>query len=82
MTRGKGKLSSNVGEAGAHVRVADGATAPDFQILMGPVYYFDNGFRTYPNPAFTLAPSFLRPRSRRAASGCARPTHTTSRRST
>lgn len=63
VTRGKGKLSSNVGEAGAHVRVADGATAPDFQILMGPVYYFDNGFRTYPNPAFTLAPSFFRPRS-------------------
>ncbi len=63
VSRGKGKLSSNVGEAGAHPRVAEGATAPDFQILMGPVYYFDNGFRTYPNPAFTLAPSFLRPRS-------------------
>jgi choline dehydrogenase len=61
VTRGKGKLSSNVGEAGAHVRVGDGATAPDFQILMGPVYYFDNGFRTYPNPAFTIAPSFFRP---------------------
>src|SRR5215213_1407077 len=63
VTRGKGKLSSNVGEAGAHVRVQDGIHAPDFQILMGPVYYFDNGFRTYPNPAFTVAPSFFRPRS-------------------
>jgi choline dehydrogenase len=63
VTRGKGKLSSNVGEAGAHVRVADGAEAPDFQILMGPVYYFDNGYRTYPNPAFTLAPCHFRPRS-------------------
>jgi choline dehydrogenase len=63
VTRGKGKLSSNVGEAGAHVRVGEGVAAPDFQILMGPVYYFDNGFRTYPNPAFTLAASYFRPQS-------------------
>jgi choline dehydrogenase-like flavoprotein len=62
-TRGKGKLSSNVAEAGAHVRVQDGVDAPDFQILSGAAYYFDNGYRTYPNPAFTLAPCFLRPRS-------------------
>jgi choline dehydrogenase-like flavoprotein len=62
-TRGKGKLSSNVAEAGAHVRVQSGADTPDFQLLMGPAYYFDNGFRTYPGPAFTIAPCFLRPRS-------------------
>ena len=59
--RGRGKLSSNVGESGAHVRVGSGGEAPNFQILMGAAYYFDNGFRTYPNPAFTLAPCFLRP---------------------
>ena len=59
--RGRGKLSSNVGESGAHVRVGSGLEAPNFQILMGAAYYFDNGFRTYPNPAFTLAASFLRP---------------------
>jgi choline dehydrogenase len=63
MSRGKGKLTSNVGEAAAHVRVADGATLPDFQILGGAAYYFDNGYRTYPNPAFTIAPCFLRPKS-------------------
>jgi choline dehydrogenase len=62
-TRGKGKLSSNVAEAGAHVRVRDGATAPDFQILGGAAYYFDNGYRSYPNPAFTLAACYLRPLS-------------------
>jgi choline dehydrogenase len=60
-TRGKGKLSSNVGEAGAHVRVQSGAEAPDFQLLAGGAYYFDNGYRTYPGPAFTVAPCFLRP---------------------
>jgi choline dehydrogenase-like flavoprotein len=63
LQRGKGKLSSNVGESGAHVRVGDGVPAPDFQILMGAAYYFDNGYRTYPNPAITLAPSYLRPQS-------------------
>jgi choline dehydrogenase len=61
--RGRGKLSSNVGEAAAHVRVGAGAEAPDFQILMGAAYYFDNGFRSYPEPAFTLAPCFIRPLS-------------------
>jgi choline dehydrogenase-like flavoprotein len=63
LQRGKGKLSSNVGESGAHVRVGDGTPAPDFQILMGAAYYFDNGYRTYPGPAVTLAPCFLRPTS-------------------
>src|SRR4051794_33695707 len=61
--RGKGMLSSNVAEAGAHVRLRDGYGAPDFQLLMGPAYYFDNGYRTYPNPAFTLGPSFVQPTS-------------------
>ncbi|MEA2405783.1 MAG: choline dehydrogenase, partial [Thermoleophilaceae bacterium] len=47
----------------AHVRVADGVPAPDFQIIFGPLYYFDNGFKTYPGPAFSTGPSFIRPRS-------------------
>ncbi|MEA2449374.1 MAG: choline dehydrogenase [Thermoleophilaceae bacterium] len=61
--RGKGMLSSNVGEAGAHVRIGDGIEAPDFQLLFGPAYYADNGFRSHPNHAFTLGPSFVRPTS-------------------
>ena len=61
--RGRGKLSSNVGEAAAHVRVGPGAEAPDFQVLMGAAYYFDNGFRSYPQPAYTLAPCLIRPLS-------------------
>ena len=59
--RGRGKLTSNVAETAAHVRVGSGLEAPNFQILFGAAYYFDNGFRTYPNPAFTLGPSFFRP---------------------
>jgi choline dehydrogenase-like flavoprotein len=61
--RGRGKLSSNVGEAGCFARIAGDAPAPDYYLYFGPAYYFDNGFRTYPGHAFTIAPSFLRPRS-------------------
>jgi choline dehydrogenase-like flavoprotein len=61
--RGKGLLSSNVGEAGAHVRIRDGIEAPDFQLLFGPAYYSDNGFRSHPNHALTFGPSFVRPTS-------------------
>jgi choline dehydrogenase-like flavoprotein len=32
-------------------------------MLFGPAYYFDNGFRTFPGSAFTLAPSFVGPSS-------------------
>jgi choline dehydrogenase len=63
MRRGKGKLSSNVGEAAIHTRIATEAPAPDFQFLFGGAYYFDNGFRAYPGSAFTIAPSFVQPRS-------------------
>jgi choline dehydrogenase len=61
--RGKGLLSSNVGEAGAHVKIRDGIEAPDFQLLFGPAYYSDNGFRSYPGHAFTFGPSFTQPTS-------------------
>jgi choline dehydrogenase len=61
--RGKGMLSSAVAEAGAHVRIRDGIDAPDIQFIFGAAYYFDNGFRTYPHPAYAFGPSFLRPTS-------------------
>src|SRR3954468_13581157 len=61
--RGKGMLSSNVGEAGVHVRIRDGIDAPDFQLLFGPAFYSDNGFRSSPGHAFTFGPSFTRPTS-------------------
>ena len=55
------------------------APAPDFQILMGAAYYFDNGYRTYPNPAFTLGAVASCGRVERARCGCARRIRTTSR---
>jgi choline dehydrogenase len=59
--RGRGKLTSNVAEAGAFVRTRGGLRSPDIEFHMGPVYYFDNGFRQYPGHAYTVAPSFVRP---------------------
>jgi choline dehydrogenase len=61
--QGRGKLSSNVAEAGAFFRTRDGLRSPDMEFLMGAAYYFDNGFRTYPGHAFTIGPSFIRPTS-------------------
>ncbi|MDQ4041018.1 MAG: FAD-dependent oxidoreductase [Actinomycetota bacterium] len=63
LRRGRGKLTSNVGEAGCFARVAPDTPAPDFYLYFGPAYYFDNGFRTFPGHAFTIAPSLVRPRS-------------------
>src|SRR4051812_42435915 len=59
--QGRGKLSSNVAEAGAFLRTRSGLRSPDMELLMGAAYYSDNGFRTYPGHAFTIGPSFIRP---------------------
>jgi choline dehydrogenase len=61
--QGRGKLSSNVAEAGAFIRTRDGLRSPDMELLMGAAYYSDNGFRTFPGHAFTIGPSFIRPTS-------------------
>ena len=59
--QGRGKLSSNVAEAGAFIRTRSDLRSPDMELLMGAAYYSDNGFRTYPGHAFTIGPSFIRP---------------------
>jgi choline dehydrogenase len=61
--RGRGKLGSSIAEAVAHVRLQQGVPAPDFQILFGPAYYSDHGFRTFPGHAFSVGPVFNRPTS-------------------
>src|SRR3954467_11752599 len=61
--QGRGKLSSNVAEAGAFFRTRDGLRSPDMEFLMGAAYYSDNGFPPSPGPAFPIGPSFTRPTS-------------------
>jgi choline dehydrogenase len=65
MTR-RGKLASNVAEAGAHIRTDSSMPAPNFQIVLGPVYFCENGAQKWDVPAFTLALSQIAPVSRGA----------------
>jgi choline dehydrogenase len=63
---GRGKLSSNIGEAVVHWRSDPSLEAPDFQIPQAPVYFWEHGFRKTGAPALSVGAAFLRPRSRGA----------------
>ena len=60
----KGMLTSNVGEAGAYVRVHKDAEMPDLQFHFAPVYYLDHGFTPGPGHGFTIAPTLVAPLSK------------------
>jgi choline dehydrogenase len=64
LMRGKGKLSSNIGEAVVHWRSDPSLPAPDFQIVQAPVYFWEHGFRKTGAPAFTIGTAYLGPQSR------------------
>ena len=61
---GRGKLSSNVAEAALHWRSDPSLPAPDFQLVFGPVYYWEHGFRKSGAPGLTIGPVLIRPTSR------------------
>jgi choline dehydrogenase len=61
---GRGKLSSNLAEAALHWRSDPSLAAPDFQIVFGPVYYWEHGFRKTGAPALTIGPVYIGPSSR------------------
>jgi choline dehydrogenase len=60
----KGMLTSNVAEAGAFVRVRDGAPVPDIEFIFGPTYYMNHGFDNPPGHGFTVGAILLHPKSR------------------
>jgi choline dehydrogenase len=64
LVAGKGKLSSNLCEAALHWRSDPSLQAPDFQIVFGPVYYWEHGFRKTGAPALTIGPVLIGPTSR------------------
>ncbi|MEU6264631.1 GMC family oxidoreductase [Saccharopolyspora shandongensis] len=64
--RKRGMLTSNLGEVGAFFHTRSGETAPDMQIIGGPGYFFDHGFRSHERPAYVFACSLVAPRSRGA----------------
>src|SRR5262249_21675387 len=57
--RGRGLLTSNIGEAGAffHTRADD--AAPSIQVIGAPAYFYNHGQATYGHSAYTLALSLV-----------------------
>jgi choline dehydrogenase-like flavoprotein len=60
----RGKLSSNVGEAGWHWRSDSTLPAPDFQMIFAPAYFYEHGFRKTGAPGLTVGLSYVGPVSR------------------
>lgn len=60
----RGKLSSNIAEAGAFVKLDPAAPAPELQYHFAPAFYMDHGFTRPDGHGFSLGPTVLRPKSR------------------
>jgi choline dehydrogenase len=61
--RGRGPLTSNLGEAVAFTRSRPGLAAPDIELLLAPVLFEDEGLTQPTEHGFTLAVVLLEPRS-------------------
>jgi len=59
----RGPLTSSVAEAGAFVGSRPDVPAPDLQLLFGPLYYLEHGFRHPPGHGFSIGPTLIRPES-------------------
>jgi choline dehydrogenase len=57
--RGRGMLTSNIGEAGAFFHTRAGDAAPSMQLIGAPAYFQDHGQRTHDHAAYTFALSLV-----------------------
>lgn len=55
----KGKLRSNLSEAGAFVTVDRTKPAPDLQFHFGPLYFADHGFTRHDGAAYSIGPTLI-----------------------
>ncbi len=62
--RRRGMLTSNIAEAAAFVRTRPELTAPDLEVLFGPVLYIEEGLAPPPAHGFSIAAVALQPASR------------------
>jgi choline dehydrogenase len=63
LTRRRGRLTSNVAEAGAFTRSSAQLDQPDLQFHFGPVYFEGHGLVPFSGHAFSLGPVLLTPGS-------------------
>jgi choline dehydrogenase len=61
--RGRGPLTSNVGEAAAFVRTRPQLAAPDLELVFAPVLFEEEGLKQPTEDGLTLAAVLLRPKS-------------------
>ncbi len=61
--RGRGPLTSNLGEAVAFVRTRPDLRAPDLELLLAPVLFEEEGLKQPTEHGLTLAAVLLRPKS-------------------
>ncbi len=64
MLRRRGKLTSNVGEAGAFLTTRDDLRTADIQFHFAPTYFNDHGFVTRDGFALTFGPTLISVKSR------------------
>ncbi len=60
----RGKLASNFGEVGGHIRTDPTLPAPNFQIISGAAFFFAHGLQKWDAPADVIGLSYIAPRSR------------------
>ena len=59
----KGRLCSNLAEAGAFVRIDTHADRPDIELIFAPVYYMSHGFANPPGHGFSIGAVLQHPKS-------------------
>ena len=64
MIRGRGPLTSNVGEAGGFVKLNEDAHAPDMQFHFAPAFFMRHGFDNLETDGFTIGPTLVDCKSR------------------
>ncbi|MGB1252039.1 MAG: GMC family oxidoreductase [Candidatus Promineifilaceae bacterium] len=64
LIRGRGPLTSNVGEAGGFIKIEDDAHAPDLQFHFAPVFFLRHGLDSPQTDGFTIAPTLVDFKSR------------------
>jgi choline dehydrogenase len=60
---GKGKLTSNVGEAGGFVKLHPDLPTPNLQFHFAPVYYIEHGAHMPEGHGFSIGPTLIQPKS-------------------